>query len=112
MTSATDLPTVTGTAAEWHAHVARAHLPVLLLTAAHLTGDPSLLRPAWRPRAAEDGTLLPLPPEEDRVAREACADRLAAWVRAGEPRPAPVDGDLAAAVLRWTGLECTAAHLG
>jgi hypothetical protein len=53
-----------------------ADLPVLLMTAAHLTGDYSLLRPEWKPTVVFGKLRCEVPSaERDTILRE-CARRL------------------------------------
>ena len=67
-----------------------AHLPALIVCMVHLTGDPSWLRPEWRP------TYTPLSrgdtglsPEEEAKIRAAVRPVLAAWLAGDRSLPAP-----------------------
>src|SRR4051812_4386620 len=83
------------------ARVDDGNIAVLLMTVAHLTGDPGVLRPEGRPRVRFGSPAL-LPPAELEDARELCAKELsqlvADGVQAGPPTP-----EMIRAALDWIG---------
>jgi len=81
-------------------HLAGAETPALLMTTAHLTGDPRILRPDWRPVASG----LPrggLEPEQEAAVRESCLARLAAHFTSGGPTPARPGRALLRSIAEW-----------
>jgi 4-hydroxyacetophenone monooxygenase len=63
-----------------------AELPVLLMTAAHLTGDYSLLRPEWKPTVVFGKLRCEVPPAERETILRECARRLERFtVQCAEP---------------------------
>lgn len=85
---------------ELAAHLAGAEIPALLMTTAHLTGGPDVLRPEWRP--VPDG--LPrggLGPAREAAAREFCLARLAAHAESGRPAATRPDRALLRAIAEW-----------
>jgi 4-hydroxyacetophenone monooxygenase len=85
---------------ELAAHLVGAETPALLMTTAHLTGAPEVLRPEWRP--VPDG--LPrggLDLAREAAVREFCLARLAAHVASGHPAPIRPDRALLRAIAEW-----------
>ncbi len=76
-------------------------LPVLLLTAAHLSGDLDLLRPEWMPRYAFASYAPHLSAEQEAEAREVCFGALAAFRDAGGPVPGRPSYDFFQEALKW-----------
>ncbi|MFN3572688.1 MAG: flavin-containing monooxygenase [Phenylobacterium sp.] len=77
---------------ELDAALAAAHLPALVLSMVHLTGDPGWLKPEWRP------TYTPLArgdigvPEAEQARLRAAARPVIAAHLSGELKPAPTPG--------------------
>ncbi|SKB08945.1 flavin-containing monooxygenase [Aeromicrobium choanae] len=96
----TTTPVSTTVLAGLEEHVHAAAVPTLVLLAAHVTGDLSLLRPEWKPSAA----VLPqsgLDPATDEEARAVCAARLAEAISSGEPWPNQPTEEFLRAVADW-----------
>lgn len=82
-------------------HCAAGELPVLLLTAAHLSGDPSVLRPEWAPTYVLAAYAGGLDAEQEATARSLCLERLRAFRDSGAQSPNRPSYDFLAAVLKW-----------
>ena len=76
-------------------------LPVLLLTSAHLSGDLSLLRDAWRPQYQLAAYAPHLDANEDAEARAACLAALRRFRDSGRPVPGRPSYDLFQSALSW-----------
>ncbi|MGQ0699005.1 MAG: flavin-containing monooxygenase [Panacagrimonas sp.] len=75
--------------------------PVLLITAAHLSGDLSLLRPEWRPTYALCVYAGGLPPEQEAEGRALCLQKLIAFRDSGSAVPGRPAYDFMSTVLEW-----------
>lgn len=82
-------------------HCTAGELPVLLLTAAHLSGDVSLLRPEWTPSYMLATYAGGLAPEQEAEARALCFDALRRFRDSGKPAPGRPSYDFMAEALRW-----------
>lgn len=75
-------------------HLPAADLPALLMTAAWLSGDASVLRDEWRPVVDISGVAMcKLAPEVEQAARATCLEKLRAFRDRGTPAPARPDYD-------------------
>lgn len=82
-------------------HCEAGELPVLLLTAAHLAGDATLLRPEWAP-GYQLATYAPnLSPEQEARAREHCYAALKAFRDSGSAAPQRPGYDFLQQALGW-----------
>lgn len=82
-------------------HCQAGELPVLLLTAAHLSDDLSLLRPQWAPTYMLASYAGGLAADEDAQARELCFEALRAFRDSGRPAPGRPSYDFMARALQW-----------
>ena len=85
---------------ELAARLAGSETPALLMATAHLTGDPSVLRPEWRPvtdRLPHGGLV----PEQEAVVREFCLARLSRHATTSHPAPSRPDRELLQAIAEW-----------
>jgi len=77
---------MTGRDAQIDEAIAEAHIPSLLMSLVHLTGDFSLLTPERRPQVATTiSEERRLPPEEEAEIRRLAGEKLRAWLDAGKP---------------------------
>lgn len=82
-------------------HLAAADIPTLLMTVAHLTGDLSLLKQAWRPVLVLGVATSGMPPEQEAEVRALCLEKLLALRDAGGPLPARPTYDQLVAMGTW-----------
>ncbi|WP_273452322.1 flavin-containing monooxygenase [Nevskia ramosa] len=83
-------------------HCNAGELPVLLLTAAHLSGDLSLLRNEWAPTYVLSSYAGGLEASQEAEARALCFEKLSAFRDSGKPVPQRPSYDFLAAALQWT----------
>lgn len=83
-------------------HIGRgADLPALLMTVAHLTGDLSILRPAWTPVNILGTARCDVSPQEEADIKQECLRRLIGYLNAGaEPLSRP-DAAFIDAIAEW-----------
>ncbi len=82
-------------------HCDAGDLPVLLLTAAQLSGDLSLLRQEWTPVYALASYAATLDAAEEQRARALCFEKLRAFRDAGKTSPQRPSYDFLAEALKW-----------
>ncbi|GAC1620045.1 MAG: hypothetical protein NVS9B10_01350 [Nevskia sp.] len=82
-------------------HCAAGELPVLLITAAHLSGDLSLLRSEWTPTYALSSYAATLPPEQEAAGRALCFEAFRTFRDSGSQAPGRPGYDFLHRVLEW-----------
>lgn len=82
-------------------HCEAGEFPVLVMTAAHLSGDLSLLRPEWTPTYALSCYAGGLSSEQEAEGRALCFEKLRAFRDSGRPAPGRPSYDFMNAVLTW-----------
>ena len=82
-------------------YCAAGEFPVLVMTAAHLSGDLSLLRPEWAPTYTLCCYAGGLPPEQEAAGRALCFEKLKAFRDSGQPAPGRPSYDFMFPVLNW-----------
>lgn len=82
-------------------HLQAADIPTLLMTVAHLTGDLSLLKPAWKPVLQLGVALSGMAPEQEAEVRAVCLERLLAFRDAGGKVPSRPTYDQLHAIGTW-----------
>lgn len=82
-------------------HCAAGEFPVLALTAAHLSGDLSLLRPEWAPSYLLSTYAATLSADQEAQARTLCFETLKAFRDSGRPSPARPSYDFLQEALQW-----------
>lgn len=93
-------------------HLAGADLPTLLMTVAHLTGEPGLLRPEWRPEVDISGVAVSrLAGAEEAAARAACLAGLKRFRDGGRAVPARPSYDELERAATWLLGEAIAPYL-
>ena len=75
-------------------------LPVLLMTAAHLTADCSILRPEWKPVPVFGKLRCEVPDGDKDAIVDLCRRRIAAFLAAGRPAP-PITFDMLYRIAAW-----------
>lgn len=78
-----------------------ADLPALLATVAHLTGDPTVLRPEWRPAIEFGVAVSGMSAEQEHRIRDICYEKLLAFENAGRAVPAHCTYDEVRRFAEW-----------
>ena len=75
-------------------------LPVLLMTAAHLAADCSILRPEWKPVPVFGKLRCEVPDADKDTILDLCRQRIASFLAAGRPAP-PITFDVLYRIAAW-----------
>ncbi|MCJ8206780.1 NAD(P)/FAD-dependent oxidoreductase [Pseudomonas sp. RGM2987] len=82
-------------------HLGEADLPTLLMCVAHLTGDLSLLKPAWKPVLVMGAPQSALSETQEQEVRELCVEKLIEFRDSGRPVPTRPTNDELFTMITW-----------